>query len=302
MPSRHPPPKLRLIRTEIPDIIPGPEPYPVLLQASRGSGDHRHHLQHLIGLQDQPRLVGRPPHWNRHRHLPRVHPRGDEVVEQGLDLPQRRPCDLRVAAHRDAHGLQVGDGLHGRAPAPLHSPQRVVHLLQGVDGHRRALDARLLRLARPLGGHSPAPGGHGELHAARSYLLPDAHPVVSQVGLSADDGDLLAADLLKLANQVEGLFGAELVGPGAPRARAAVAAGQVAAEGDLPDGVDGAPALVDGAGLVGERQVAPGRGRRRGDGERAGSGSEVCHGCRVGYFGLCQRGSRRGRRAASAQG
>jgi hypothetical protein len=75
---------------------------------------------------------------------------------RGSMLAQRGPGDLRVGGHGDADGLEVLDGVHGGAPAPLHAAELVVHRLERVDRHRRALDARLARLGRALGGHPAA--------------------------------------------------------------------------------------------------------------------------------------------------
>ena len=74
--------------------------------------------------------------------------------------------------------------------------------------------------------------------------------------------DLQHAELRHLSNQIEALGGVELVGARAPSARAAVTAGEVALERQLPDRVDRTPAPIDVARVSGQRQVAPPRAAR----------------------------------------
>jgi hypothetical protein len=67
-----------------------------------------------------------------------------------------------------------------------------------------------------LGGDPAAPGGHRAVHAVGAHGAGDVRPVVAEVGLAADEGDLLRAELGHLPHEVEGLVGGELVGARRP--------------------------------------------------------------------------------------
>jgi hypothetical protein len=90
-----------------------------------------------------------------------------------------------------------------------------------------------------LGGEPPTPGGDGAGHAGLDDGAGDVGPVVAEVSLAADEGDLAHAEFGHLAHHVEALLGGQLVGPRPPRPGAAVVAGEVAAQRDLPDHVGG---------------------------------------------------------------
>ncbi len=96
-------------------------------------------------------------------------------------------------------------------------------------------------------------------------------PVLAQVGLAADEGDLADAEFGHLAHEIESFVGAQLIGARVACTRAAVAAGEVAPERDLPDSVNGTPCAVDGTGFVVKREIAP-RGARDGS-DRQGTGT-----------------------------
>src|SRR5258706_13986079 len=95
----------------------------------------------------------------------------------------------------------------------------------------------------------------------------DLGPVVAEVRLAADDGHLFDSELGHLAHEVETLRGAELVRPSMTGTRAAVPAGQIAFQRDLPHRVDGAPSPIDVARFSGEGQLAARRSRVRCDRE-----------------------------------
>ena len=86
----------------------------------------------------------------------------------------------------------------------------------------------------------------------------EIEPVVAQVRFTPDEGDLFDAELGHLADEIEGFCRVELVGPGAAGAGAAVATGEITAERDLPDGVNGANCGVDRADFRRERETSPG--------------------------------------------
>jgi hypothetical protein len=131
--------------------------------------------------------------------------------------------------------------------------------------HARADQAGLLGGARAFGGDAAAARRDQRLHAARGDARDDLAPVVAQVRLAADQDDLDHAELGELIDEVERLGGGQLVGARTARARAAVAAREVARERDLPDGEDGTGCRVELAHLVRERQVAPRRWGHRCD-------------------------------------
>ena len=63
----------------------------------------------------------------------------------------------------------------------------------------------------------------------------DLQPILPQIGLAADQAHIACAELCDLIDEVECLRGGELVAPAAAGAGAAMAAGKVAGERDLPD-------------------------------------------------------------------
>src|SRR5690606_20125150 len=86
----------------------------------------------------------------------------------------------------------------------------------------------------------------------------------AQVRLAADQADLLDAEVGHLVDEIETLLGRQLVRTIAPGARAAVPAGEVARERDLPDRVD-RPVLLVLVARLEQGQPALGGGRRGSD-------------------------------------
>jgi hypothetical protein len=129
-----------------------------------------------------------------------------------------------------------------------------------------ALDARLLRGPRALERELPAARRHGAVHALGANRLDDVEPVVAQVRLAADEGDLVNAEGGEPRDHVEGLRRGELIGAGAARAGAAMYAGEIAAQRELPNGVVGPRVAVDVAFVAEDRQRPS---RRRDHGQRA---------------------------------
>ncbi len=153
--------------------------------------------------------------------------------------------------------------------------------LVAVDREAHAHEPCGLGLRDDLG-RQPAPAGRRRAHhPARPDRPDDVEPVVAQVRLAADEGNLLDAQIGHLVHEIERLGGCELVGSSTPGARAAVAAGEVARERDLPDRVDRPMAAIDLARLRREGQPAGSRRRVGRDGKPPpGAGAGQLRGAR----------------------
>ena len=92
----------------------------------------------------------------------------------------------------------------------------------------------------------------------------DVEPVVTKVGLAADDGDFFDPKLRHLIDKIETLLGVEFVGSFSSRTRSTMSARKIACERDLPHGVVGTPFLVDVARFIKHGKLLPfgGSGRR----------------------------------------
>ena len=100
--------------------------------------------------------------------------------------------------------------------------------LQSVDGDGNFTDPRRNSTAHPLIRHLPRTGDDAAQHAAAVDLRGDPVPIVAQVELAADERDLLDPEIGQLVHEIERLRRAQFVLPHAARARAAMAAAQVA--------------------------------------------------------------------------
>src|SRR5262249_50336223 len=71
-----------LVRTEVPDVVPGPEADARFVRAALHAGEHRHRLEELVRLEQQAVLVGGPAHGHRELHEPRADPFADQELDQ----------------------------------------------------------------------------------------------------------------------------------------------------------------------------------------------------------------------------
>ncbi len=265
------------MRPVVADVVAGEEPDAERLGARLEGREAGHEVEHLVRLEEQVRLVGRAPHGDGELHLPAVDALARDHLEDRLELGEVPAVDLRVHGDGNLLVAQVMERGEGGVEAAANAPQRVVGLAESVDRHGHRLHARFAGRACALGGEAASAGRDRAVHAVRSNGAHDVGPVVAKVSLAADERDLLHAEFGHLTHEVERLLGGELLGALPPRPRSAVTAGEIAAERDLPDGVDGARALVDGPGGVRERQV-PARRRREGrDGKGPGAAGDGPH-------------------------
>jgi hypothetical protein len=178
--------------------------------------------------------------------------------------------DLRVDRDLDARRPKVPYRRDRGAVAPFDAPQPVVGALVSVDRDAHALEAGLRSRFATLR-CEPAPAGrHERHHPALSDPSDDVDPIVAEVRLAPDDRHLTHLQRRHLIDEVEALLGAQLVGPVAAGARAAVSAREVARERDLPHGVERPHALVDRPHVGVERQPPQGWLRARRDRQRLG--------------------------------
>jgi predicted N-acyltransferase len=275
--SRQRAPEQGLVGAKVADVVAGPDADPSLVGAALEASEEGHQLEHLVGLEQQIGLVDGAAHGDGDLDLPRVDLALDQPLKDLGDLVKVVAEELGVGGYRDAGGLQVVEGLHGRVVAALDAADPVVSVAEPVDRDADALDPCLPGLAGPLGGEGPAAGGDATLHPVAAHRACDLGPVVAKVGLAADQRHLLDPQLGHLPDQVEGLLRRQLVGPRPPRPGAAVPAGEVAAQRDLPDRVHGLPFAVDGAHRARERQVPARRPRIRGDGKLAWTRRNLHH-------------------------
>jgi hypothetical protein len=109
--------------------------------------------------------------------------------------------------------------------------------LEAVDAHRDPIEPRGRHLRGERLGDPAGSGGHGGVHAGALERGDDLEETVVQVGLAADEHDLTRPHRRELGHGLERLGGGELVGALRAGARAAVGAGVIAAERELPDHV-----------------------------------------------------------------
>src|SRR5690606_35560646 len=139
-------------------------------------------------------------------------------------------------------------------------PQPVVRSREAVEGNTDRAQAGSSGTLDELACQPPAAGGDAGLDAELAELSNDDGEVRAQVRFTSDQRHLLHVELGELPHEIETLARAELVRSRSPRARAAVAAGKITGEGDLPHAIDGSH-FVRARNLLGKRQMTP---RRRG--------------------------------------
>ena len=127
--------------------------------------------------------------------------------------------------------------------------------LTAVDRDAHAVHARGFGLLRAFGVHATATSGHRGRNAKALELAYDVQPILPQVRFTADERRFAHAELGHLPHQIQTLRGAQLTTAFVPRARAAMPAGQIALEGDLPDCVNGARSFIDRTRARCERQL-----------------------------------------------
>jgi hypothetical protein len=262
-----------LVRAEVADVVAGPEPHAELVAALLQVGEERKELEQLVGLQEDVGLVGRAPHRHGELDLPAVDAERADHLEDGGQVRHGEPIDLRVA--RDAHAgvAQEAHGIDRRSIRPLHAAQTIVDDLVAVDRDARAVEPGLLRRRDALAREPAAARGGRHDHPAATDGADDVEPIVAEIGLAADERDLLDAEVRHLVDEVETLGGGELLGALVAGARAAVPAGEIALQRDLPHGVDGTRALIDRPRLRREGQPSQRRLRVRRDRQGARTGA-----------------------------
>ncbi len=259
----------RLVRPEVADVVARPQHDAGLVAPRLEAREQREQLEQIVGLQQHLGLVGGAPHRDGELDLPGVPADRDDRLEHVGQLRHRQLVDLRVDRHAHAGGAQVRRSLERGAVRAGHAAQAIVRRLVAVDRHADALQAGFGGGAGALRRHPAAARRHRALHARGADGADDLQPVVAQVRLAADDRHLEHAELGHLPHQIQALLRRQLVGPRAARARAAVPAGEVALQRDLPDGVDRTVPAIDVARLRRQRQVAQAALRPRRERQRS---------------------------------
>ena len=88
VPAREGAAELALVGAEVAEVVAGPDAHLAASARALRRADHRHDLEHLVGLEEQVGLVRGAPHGHGDLHLPGVDPGGDELVEERRDLAQ----------------------------------------------------------------------------------------------------------------------------------------------------------------------------------------------------------------------
>src|SRR5690606_3144915 len=192
-------------------------------------------LEQIERLEQHVRLVGAAPHRHRELDLPAVRAHLAEQLEQLGELRHAEPVDLRVDAHRDARGAQVTERGERRAERARDAAQPIVCALEAVERNAHALEPRGLRGARPLLVDAAPASRHRDGDAVTRERPHDLRPVVAQIRFTADQRDLTNTEPRHLLDQVETLFGAELVRARVTGTRPAMATGEIAPQRDLPN-------------------------------------------------------------------
>ena len=230
-----------LVGAEVADVVAGPaaDAAPraalVVRRASIGNSSSS-----WYGCEQQLGLVGGAAHRDGELDLPVGGAGGDDASRSARAARARRRLIWVLAATWMPAAREVLDAPRARRRScPRRRAARRASP-RGRRSRRRRSGARPRPRPRaPLVGQVAAAGGHRRMHAARRGRADDVEPVLAQVGLAADERDLAARRARRAGDEVEASAVVELVGARAPGARAAVAAGEIAAERDLPDGVDG---------------------------------------------------------------
>ena len=140
-----------------------------------------------------------------------------------------------------------------------HTAQPIVRGLQTVDGHTHTIDACGFCCSCALCADTSPARGHRGRDTEALELTHDLEPIITQVSFAADERGFTHAELCHLPNQIQAFGRAQLARALVPRARPAMAASEIARQGDLPNRVNWLERPIRLARLR-QRQV-PARGR-----------------------------------------
>src|SRR5512138_2125023 len=124
---------------------------------------------------------------------------------------------------------------------------------RAVDGDAHGRDIRLFHLARDLVREAASARDHGHRDATLADCAYQRVEIVSQKRFPSVHAHFTNPEIGQLPNELETGLRVEFVGRSAAGARAAEAAGLIAAKGDLPHRVGGAIVLEGRQSVVGSR-------------------------------------------------
>src|SRR5690606_2997116 len=156
---------------------------------------------------------------------------------EGLQVPAVEPIDVDVGADLDARSPQMSQSRDARVEAPLQVAHQVVRLTRAVQADGHATNASCGHVPSQLCVDAAAAGGHDHLNAVPRQAPSDVEEALVQVGLAADEHHLARAESGQLVGDGQRLLHGELVLARRARPRAAVRAGVIAAQRQLPDDV-----------------------------------------------------------------
>src|SRR3954451_18090936 len=227
-----------LVGAEITDVVAGDHQQAAVHPLVVETRQQGHELEELVGLEQEPVVVHGVAHGHRELKLPVRGARRDDPVQDRRELLHRAGADLGVDAGPQPRRLGVPQGLDRHLIRAGDAADLVVQLRQAVDRDAEPLQAGLDRLLDAGGRQVPGAALHGAIDAVAAYGADDLRPIPPQVGLAADQADLPGAQAGELIDDLEALFGAQLVGARPAGPGPAVLALEIAGERDLPDDVD----------------------------------------------------------------
>jgi hypothetical protein len=268
-------PEHRLERAEVADVVSWPHPHAELVASSFQLREERKDGEEIVRLEEYVRFVRRPPHRHRELELPAMDAKRGDTFEDPSESRNGQAVDLRVACCTHISRAHDAQRLERGAVGTADTAQAVVRLLVAVDRDANTHEPGVLGASDHVFGEATAARRHRHVHSPPANRAHDVEPILAEVSFAADERDLLRPEIGELVDEVERQRRRELIRTLPPRARTAVTAGEVASEGELPDGVDGAMLPVDAACVLRERKVASPR-RREGRERKASPRASPC--------------------------
>lgn len=176
---------------------------------------------------------------------------------QAIDVRVRRDEDarLREMTERPGRGLE----------APSGGAHEIVRGLEAVDADARGVQPRLRHRQGPRSVDAPPARRRHRPHARLPERRDDLEEAGVEVGLAADENDLLRPHRGELLDHAQRFLGRELARPRLACPRAAVRAGLVALQRELPDDVGRMKVVHDALAVLRghDRQLDTARGCHR---------------------------------------